>query len=139
MDFTAAYRMNRRLGMPRPFRTSGKGGIFGPQGTAKKLKRRHGQKGLHFITCSCYRRLPLFRSARARNLFVKILDEVRRQYGFAVMGYETRRESKTPRLQIKAWGTHPRFPERQNFDRGCATRRASVRSVVTSPATELFG
>ena len=93
--------MDRRLGMPRPFRTSGKGGVFGPQGTAKKLNRRYGQKDLHFITCSCYRRLPLVRSVRARNLFVKILDEVREQYGFAVMGYETRRESKTPPLQIK--------------------------------------
>jgi putative transposase len=53
----------------------------------KNLKRRYGQKDLHFITCSCYRRLPLFRSRRARTLFVKILDELRGQYGFAVVGY----------------------------------------------------
>ena len=36
---------------------------------------------------SCYRRLPLLRSVRARNAFVRILDEVREQYGFAVVGY----------------------------------------------------
>ena len=53
----------------------------------KNLKRRYGHKDLHFITCSCYRRLALFRSVRARNVFVRILDEVREQYGFAVVGY----------------------------------------------------
>ena len=104
--------MDRRLGMPRPFRTSGKGGVFDPQWMPKNLNRRYGQKDLHFITCSCCRRLPLVRSVWARNLFVEILDEVRGQYGFTVMGYETRRESKTPPLQIKGWGTHAQFPER---------------------------
>jgi len=53
----------------------------------RNLKRRYGHKDLHFITCSCYRRLPLFRSVRARNVFVRILAEVRAQYGFAVVGY----------------------------------------------------
>ncbi|HXZ19487.1 MAG TPA: transposase [Candidatus Acidoferrales bacterium] len=53
----------------------------------KNLKRRYGQRDLHFITCSCYRRLPLFRSVRARNIFVRILGEVRERYGFAVVGY----------------------------------------------------
>ena len=51
------------------------------------LKRRYGQQHLHFITCSCYRRLPLFASAHARNLFVKILGQVRNRYGFALAGY----------------------------------------------------
>ena len=31
----------------------------------KGLRRRYGQGHLHFITCSCYRRLPLFASVRA--------------------------------------------------------------------------
>jgi len=53
----------------------------------KGLRRRYGQHHLHFITCSCYRRLPLFASVRARNLFVKILGEVRDRYGFALVGY----------------------------------------------------
>ena len=51
------------------------------------LKRRYGQNHLHFVTCSCYRRLPLFASARSRNLFVKILGEVRDRYGFLLAGY----------------------------------------------------
>ena len=50
------------------------------------LKRRYGQGHLHFITCSCYRRLPLLRSVRARNLFVEILGEVRARYQFALVG-----------------------------------------------------
>src|SRR5271169_5697293 len=53
----------------------------------KKLERRYGQHHLHFITCSCYRRLPLFRSARARDLFLKILDETRGRYHFELVGY----------------------------------------------------
>ena len=53
----------------------------------KGLRRRYGLSHLHFITCSCYRRLPLFASASAKNLFVKILGEVRDRYGFALAGY----------------------------------------------------
>jgi len=53
----------------------------------KGLKRYYGQKHLHFITCSCYRRLPLLGRARARNIFVKSLGEVRDRYGFLLVGY----------------------------------------------------
>ena len=53
----------------------------------KGLRRRYGLRHLHFITCSCYRRLPLFASTRAKNLFVKILGEVRDRCGFALVGY----------------------------------------------------
>ena len=53
----------------------------------KGLRRRYGLRHLHFITCICYRRLPLFASARAKNLLVKILGEVRDRYGFALAGY----------------------------------------------------
>ena len=53
----------------------------------KGLRRRYGLGHLHFITCSCYRRLPLLASARAKNLFVKILGEVCDRCGFALLGY----------------------------------------------------
>ena len=53
----------------------------------KGLKRYYGQHHLHFITCSCYRRLPLFRSVRAKDTFVSILGDVRDNYGFALVGY----------------------------------------------------
>lgn len=53
----------------------------------KGLRRRYGLQHLHFITCSCYRRLPLLSSVRARNTFVKVLGEVRDRYGFKLAGY----------------------------------------------------
>jgi putative transposase len=52
-----------------------------------KLIRHYGRGHLHFIPFSCYRRLPLLGSVRARNVFVRILDEVRDRYGFALVGY----------------------------------------------------
>jgi hypothetical protein len=42
----------------------------------KRLVRIYGRAHLHFITFSCYRRLPFLRTPRARNLFVQILGEV---------------------------------------------------------------
>ena len=45
------------------------------------------RRGGHFVTTSCYRREPLLGSARARDRFLKILEEVRRSYGFLVIGY----------------------------------------------------
>ena len=53
----------------------------------KGLKRICGFGHLHFITFSCYRRLPLLRSARARNVFVRVLHQVRREHGFKLVGY----------------------------------------------------
>jgi len=53
----------------------------------KGLERRYGQHHLHFITCSCYRRLPLLRSQQARNVFARTLAEAREVYGFALVGY----------------------------------------------------
>ena len=64
-----------------------KGGAFGSCLMPKGLRRRYGLRHLHFIACSCYRRLPLFSSPRAKNLFVKILGEVCDRYGFALAGY----------------------------------------------------
>ncbi|HET6145736.1 MAG TPA: transposase [Candidatus Acidoferrales bacterium] len=54
---------------------------------AHKLIRHYGRGHLHFITFTCYRRLPLLRSVRARNTFVQILGETRDRYGFSLVGY----------------------------------------------------
>jgi putative transposase len=51
------------------------------------LKRYYGKGDLHFITFSCYRRLPLLKTTRARNLFVKELGRVRDATGFRLIGY----------------------------------------------------
>jgi REP element-mobilizing transposase RayT len=54
---------------------------------AHKLIRHYGHGHLHFITFTCYRRLPLLRSIRAKNAFVQILGETRDRYGFSFVGY----------------------------------------------------
>src|SRR5580693_6101661 len=54
---------------------------------AHKLIRHYGRGHLHFITFTCYRRLPLLRSIRARNAFVQVLGETRDRYGFSLVGY----------------------------------------------------
>jgi putative transposase len=52
-----------------------------------RLKRYYGAKHLHFITCSCYRRLPLLGTPPRRDLFLKVLEQARRRYRFVVVGY----------------------------------------------------
>ena len=53
---------------------------------SRKLKRYYGAGEQHFITCSCYRRQPLPGTARRRDLFLTVLEQVRR-YEFVVIGY----------------------------------------------------
>ena len=52
-----------------------------------RLHRYYGAGYAHFITTSCYQRLPLLGSARNRDLFVQVLEQVRRRYHFVVLGY----------------------------------------------------
>lgn len=52
-----------------------------------RLERRYGLGHLHFITCSCYRRMPLLGTVRARDRFLKILSEVRERYDFSLWGF----------------------------------------------------
>jgi putative transposase len=52
-----------------------------------RLKRIYGAGHLHFITCSCYQRRPLLGTAHARDIFLKILDEVRKRYDLGLTGH----------------------------------------------------
>jgi putative transposase len=52
-----------------------------------KPQRYYGAGDLHFITCSCYRRRPLLGTPQRRNLFLTMLEQVRRRYQFVVVGY----------------------------------------------------
>src|SRR5438270_2843779 len=54
-----------------------------------RLRRVYGQGYLHFVTFSCYRRRALLRTARRRDLLLRILEQVRRRYRFVVVGYVT--------------------------------------------------
>jgi len=53
----------------------------------KALKRYYGRGHLHFITFSCYQRLPLLGTPHARDVFVEALSEIRARYEFLLAGY----------------------------------------------------
>jgi putative transposase len=53
----------------------------------KGLKRYYGRGHLHFITSSCYRRSPMLGTAKRRDLFVRLLEQVRIDYQFDIFGY----------------------------------------------------
>ncbi len=52
-----------------------------------RLHRYYGAGYLHFITTSCYQRRPLLGIPRNRDLFLQVLERVRRRYHFVVVGY----------------------------------------------------
>ena len=52
-----------------------------------RLHRYYGAGYLHFITTSCYQRRALLGSQRDRDLFLQILERVRKRYRFVVVGY----------------------------------------------------
>jgi len=54
---------------------------------SRRLTRCYGAGYMHFITTSCYQRRPLLGSERNRDLFLQVLEQVRRRYHFVVVGY----------------------------------------------------
>jgi putative transposase len=50
-----------------------------------RLHRSYGAHHLHFVPCSCCRRLPSLRRARSRDCFLSILEQGR--YRFVIVGY----------------------------------------------------
>src|SRR5579872_5602108 len=51
------------------------------------LHRYYGAGYLHFITTSCYQRRALLGTPQNRDLFLEVLERVRRRLGFVVVGY----------------------------------------------------
>jgi len=51
------------------------------------LKRIYGRGHLHFLTFSCYKRLPLLKTARSREIFLQELSRLRAELGFRIIGY----------------------------------------------------
>ncbi len=51
------------------------------------LHRTYGANHLHFITSSCYQRLPVLGTASSRDHFLSILEQTRERYRFVVVGY----------------------------------------------------
>jgi len=73
----------KRKRVPHPSISKG-AGVRVPR---NPLKRYYGRGDLHFVTFSCHRRKPYLGTNRARNRFVKLLDEVRTRWNFALIGY----------------------------------------------------
>ena len=65
----------------------GVGVLFARFAMPAGLMRYYGKGDLHFITFSCYRRLPLLKTVRARDVFLKELGKVRDEMGFHLLGY----------------------------------------------------
>ena len=67
-------------------------GVVMPSG----LHRTYGAHHLHFITCSCYRRLPFMSTARSRDLFLSTLEQMRALSvrGCGVCRYENRGQTE---------------------------------------------
>src|ERR1700761_8590412 len=51
------------------------------------LKRYYGRGDLHFLTFSCYQRRDFLSTKSARDLFLRELERVRREYRFRLVGY----------------------------------------------------
>ena len=51
------------------------------------LKRFHESRQLHFLTFSCHKRRPNFRTTESRDTFVSALERVRQNYDLCVYGY----------------------------------------------------
>lgn len=52
-----------------------------------RLKRYHGFGHDHFVTFSCYQRLQYLNDDHSRTVFLKTLEQLRRQHSFHVFGY----------------------------------------------------
>jgi hypothetical protein len=50
------------------------------------LKPYYGRGHLRFVTFSCYLRLPLLKTAQARDVFVEELSKIRNEMGFQLAG-----------------------------------------------------
>jgi REP element-mobilizing transposase RayT len=51
------------------------------------LHRYYGAGYSHFITTSCYQRRPLLGTARSRDLFLEVMEQIRQHHQFVVVGY----------------------------------------------------
>src|SRR3978361_267229 len=51
------------------------------------LHRYYGAGYLHFITTSCYQRRPLLGTPQNRDLFLEVMERVRRRHGFVGFGF----------------------------------------------------
>ena len=105
----------------------------------KGLRRRHGGGERHFITCSCYHRIAFLASARRRDVFLKILEEVRRKFDFVVWGYVVMPEHfhlliTEPRVRSLALAMQVL---KQRVSQRCRRRRQRANQIGSFPAGDV--
>jgi putative transposase len=95
-----------------------------PQG----LRRFHTTGQRHFITCSCYRRQPFLGSARRRDYFLKVFEEVRQKYDLVVWGYVVMPEHFHLLLSEPRTGNVARVMQvlKQRVSRGCRRKKKAA-------------
>jgi hypothetical protein len=93
------------------------------------LVRYHHTGNLHFITFSCFQRLPHLGSTAARDLFENALERTRRRYHFAVGGYVVMPEHIHLLMSEPAHG----------YSRGCDSRAQTVRYSAPQRTAFLAG
>ena len=88
---TPSFPSNSQFGVAPPFPRFLREGGHSQRTTIGKMQvkpvRYQNQRCLHFITFSCYRRMPLFDSLTAKETFERTLERVRLWYGCYITGY----------------------------------------------------
>ena len=98
------------------------------------LHRRYRTGHLHFVTFSCYHRRPFLSRVRRRDLFLQILEQVRRRYHFIdrsgnVEGRMMAGEPVVRGRSVRPVGTVPLFPG-ENHMPGLGAARDGQRLFV---------
>ena len=100
------------------------------------LRRYYGRGDFHFVTFSCYRRRRLLGTRRARDRFVKILDQVRSRFGFPLIGCVVRPEH-VHLLISEPKTAHPsKVPQvlKQKVSRALGSKPAPLKTKGAAPA-----
>src|ERR1700733_12882902 len=99
----------------------------------KGLVRIYGLGHLHFITFSCYRRLPLLGIVQARNTFVQVLAVTRARFEFRLVGYAVMPEHVHLLISEPARGTTSTVLQKLKQDVSRKLRLASSKSENRLP------
>jgi putative transposase len=60
------------------------------------LKRLHHSGQAHFLTFSCYHRLPLLAQMKMEESFLLALEQTRQRFGMHVFAYVVMPETRSP-------------------------------------------
>ncbi|RZU42146.1 hypothetical protein BDD14_3693 [Edaphobacter modestus] len=64
-------------------------------------ERRQQTGQLHFITFSCYRRLPFLQNPDSKNTLVQVIEKTRRSHSLTIYaGFSRRNRVSTSRLYL---------------------------------------